>query len=337
MSEFLNSNYLFLAIILIPLSLTFLVKRKFFLRIVFPSTIFTTFSVQVLKRLTAINRPFIDNPNILGVATNVPSDYSFPSLHTALATILAWTLAAIKPTLSWLGFAILFLIALSRLFFGLHYFEDLIGGFATATIIFWFLFFLSKKNIFNSISRNVNLRRKIVHLFYGFILVFLIDFDILITERFLIIVLGWGLLLAASVIWLPKPISSIVLYFERDKSPRVLAYGPFIFTVSSFISFLIFPKSIAIASIINLAVGDSVNALVGYHFKAKGKRKEASVAAMFASALISLQYVGPIRAVAGAVATGLIEFTEPKIGKRKINDNALIPLLSGLAMKLVKG
>jgi len=337
MIEFLNSNYLVLAIILIPLGLTFLIKRKFFLRIVFPSTIFTTFSVQVLKKLTAINRPFVENPNILGVATNVPHDYSFPSLHTALATILAWTLAAIKPALSWLGFAILFLIALSRLLFGLHYFEDLIGGFAIATIIFWLLFSLNKKNIFNSLSKNVNLRRKIVHLFYGFTLVFLIDFNILTRERFLVIVLGWAILLVASAIWLPKPISSIVLYFERDKSPRVLAYGPFIFTVSSFISFLVFPKSIAIASIINLAVGDSINALVGYHFKKEGKRTEASVAAVFASALVCLQYVGPIKAIAGAAATGLIEFTEPKIGKRKINDNALIPLLSGLAMKLAKG
>jgi undecaprenyl-diphosphatase len=337
MTEFLNSNYLVLAIIIFPLAITFWIKRKLFLRVIFPSTIFTTFSIQVVKKITAINRPFIENPSILGVSTNVPYDYSFPSLHTALATILAWTLAAIKPTLSWLGFGVLFLIALSRLVFGLHYFEDLIGGFAIATIIFWSLFFLSKKNIFNSFSKNVNLRRKIVHLFYGFILVFLIDFNILNKERFLIIVLGWTILLVASMVWLPRPVSKIVLYFERDKSPRVLAYGPFLFTISSFISFLVFPKPIAIASIINLAVGDSINALVGYHFKKNGKRTEASVAAIFASALISLQYVSPLKAVAGAVTTGFIEFTEPKIGKRKINDNALIPLLSGLAMKLVKG
>ncbi len=337
MTEILNSNYVLLAIISFPLALTFWIKRKLFLRIIFPSTLFTTFAVQVLKKITAINRPFIENPNVLGVVTNIPSDYSFPSLHTALATILAWTLAAIKPTLSWIGFGILFLIALSRLYFGLHYFEDLIGGFAIATIIFWLLFFLYKKSVFNSLSKNVNLRRKIVHLFYGLILVFLLDFNILTTQRFLLIILFWSGLVAASIFWLPKPISSIVLYFERDKSPRVLAYGPFVFTVSCFLTYLIFPKPIAIAAIINLAVGDSINALVGYHFKKNGKRVEASIAAVFATALVSLQYVSPAMAVAGAVATGLIEFTEPKIGKRKIDDNALIPLVSGLAMRLVKG
>lgn len=337
MIEFLNSNLVVLAIILVPLALTFWIKRKLFLRVAFPSTIFTTFAVQVLKKITAINRPFIENPNVLGVATNIPSDYSFPSLHTALATILAWTLAAIKPTLSWIGFGILFLVALSRLYFGLHYFEDLIGGFAIATIIFWFLFVLNKKNIFSSISRNVNLRRKIVHLFYGFTLIFLLDFNILTTQRFLLIVLFWTGLVLASIFWLPKPISNIVLYFERDKSPRILAYGPFVFTIGCFVAYLIFPKPIAIAAIINLAVGDSINALVGYHFKKKGKIIEASLAAVFATALISLQYVNPAMAVAGAIATGLIEFTEPKIGKRKIDDNFLIPLVSGLAMKLVKG
>ncbi len=336
MTDLLNSDLVVVAIISFPLLLTFWVKRKFFLRIILPSTIFTTFVVQVLKRITAVNRPFIENPSILGVATNIPSDYSFPSLHTALATILAWTLAAVKPTLSWIGFGVLFLIALSRLQFGLHFFEDLIGGFTIATIIFWFLFFLYKKNIFNSLSKNVNLRRKIVHLFYGFILVFLLDFNILTTQRFLLVVLFWTGLVLASIFWLPKPISSIVLYFERDKSPRVLAYGPFIFTIGSFVAYLVFPKPIAIASIINLAVGDSINALVGYHFKGNGKRIEASLAALFATALISLQYVSLARATAGAMVTAIIEFTEPKIGKRKLNDNALIPLLSGLAMKLVK-
>ena len=335
MVEILNSNLVIFALILLPLSFSLLKKRKIFFTFLVPSLIATSFIVELLKKITSIYRPFIENPQILGVQANIPSNFSFPSLHTALATFFAWSLAFLKPKLSWVGFALLLVIALSRVYFGLHYFQDLIGGFAIATLIFWTLFIIHRRKIITKIGRTVNLRRKIVHLFYGFTLVFLIEYQILDTSLFLILTLSWGVLSLSSAIWLPQKLKKLILYFERDKSPPFLGEGSFLFTLSSFLAFLIFPKPIALAAIINLAIGDSVNALVGFYFKEKGKKIEASLAAFFATALISLQYITPLQAVSGALVTSVFEYSEPKIRNKKINDNLLIPLVSGTAIWLV--
>jgi len=335
MIQLLNSDLVLFFLILFPLAFGFAKKRKFFLTLLVPSLITTTFLVQVIKKATAISRPFINNPQVLGIATNIPTNYSFPSLHTALATFFAWSLTIIKPTLSWLGFGLLLIIALSRVYFGLHFFQDLIGGFTIATLIFWLFFIIHRQELTTKIRKTINLRRKIVHLFYGFGLVFLIEYQILDTFLFLILTLGWGILVLSSALWLPKPLKHLILYFERNGSSLFLAKGPFLFTLSSFVSFLLFPKSIAMAAIINLAIGDSVNALVGFYFKGKKKRLEASLAALFATALVSLQYISAPQALAGAVTTSILEYTEPKIGNRKIDDNLLIPPLAGATIWLV--
>jgi len=335
MIQLLNSNLVIFVLILFPLAFALLKKRKVFFTFLVPSLMATTFMVEVLKKVTAISRPFVENPQILGIQTNIPSNFSFPSLHTALATFFAWSLAFLKPKLSWVGFALLLVIALSRVYLGLHYFQDLIGGFAIATLIFWLLFILQRRQEIAKIRQSVNLRRKIVHLFYGFSLVFLIEYQILDTSLFLILTLVWGILTLSSAIWLPPKLKSLIMYFERDKSPSFLGKGSFLFTLSSFLSFLLFPQKIAIVAIINLAIGDSVNALVGFYFKGKGKRLEASFAALFATALVSLQYISPLLAITGALVTFVFEYSEPKIGKRKINDNLLIPIASGTAIWLV--
>ncbi len=335
MAEILNSDLIIFALILLPLTFSLLRKRKVFFTLLVPSLALTTFVVEALKKITAISRPFVENPQILGIQTNIPSNFSFPSLHTALATFFAWSLSFLKPKLSWLGFALLLVIALSRVYFGLHYFEDLIGGFAIATLIFWGLFIIHRHKAIAKIGQAVNLRRKIVHLFYGFSLVFLIEYQILDVPLFLILTLSWGILSLSSAIWLPQKLRKLIMYFERDQSPPFLGEGSFLFTLSSFLAFLLFPQKIALVAIINLAIGDSVNALVGFYFKGKGKRIEASLAAFFATALVSLQYITPLQAISGALVTSVFEYSEPKIGKRKINDNLLIPLVSGGAIWLV--
>ncbi|MFH1601709.1 MAG: phosphatase PAP2 family protein [Candidatus Shapirobacteria bacterium] len=334
MIEFLNSNLLIVSLVLFPLVFSFYQKRKIFFKFLVPSLIATTFLVEILKKITAISRPFVENPAILGVQTNIPSGFSFPSLHTALATFFAWSLAFLKPTLSWIGFAFLFLIAFSRAHLGLHYFQDLIGGFAIATLIFWVFFIIHEQKIVQKISHASNLRRKIVHLFYGFALVYLIEYQILDKTLFFVLFLVWAIITLASTIWLPQKIRNLIIFFERDQTRPFLGEGCFLFTASCFAAFLLFPQNIAQAAIVNLAVGDSVNALVGFYFNSKKKRIEASLAALFATALVSLQFISLPIALTGAAATSILEYSEPKIRGKKINDNLLIPLVSGAVIWL---
>ena len=329
----LNSPWLILSLICVTIFFILKVKKELLMPIFIPSLISTAFLSKIIKTITEIERPFIKNPQVLGVTTNIPFDYAFPSLHTAIATLIAWTTTILWPKFCYLGFLGVLLIAYSRIAFGLHTVQDVAGGFFVATAAFWFFYFLSQTKQASAWSKNVNLRRKIIHLFYGLALAFLVTYQILNTTYFAIFTISLTLMLLFNHLKPIKPLVKLIVYFERKPYPKLLGQGPLIFTWSCFLATLIFPNPIATVAILNLAVGDSVNALVGYylnHGKLTRKKKfEASLASAFATALVSLQYLPPKLFLPATFITAFFEFTEPKIGNQKIDDNIFIPLISG--------
>jgi len=335
MNELINSKLIIILIGIIPLIFGLLKKRAFFLKIFLPSEVLVILAGYIIKKTTAIPRPFWQQPQVLGVVSNIPKDYSFPSFHTALATLFAWIFSYIYPALSWLWFSIMFIIAYSRIKLGLHYPRDIFGGFLVATVAFWLFYLITHRQRALNQRENPNVRRKIVHFFYGLFLVFLIEYNFLNRGLFLF----WtGLLLLLTLLspFLPQKIRGFILYFERDQKSRFLAIGPLLFTTSSLVSLFIFPKNIAMVAILNLAIGDSINALVGSFGKeTKQKRLTASFAAYLAATLIAIQYVPLKISAISNLATFLFEFSEPKIGGKKIDDNLLIPIISGATILLV--
>ena len=298
-----------------------------------PSLISTLFLGKVIKALTQISRPFVKNPHVLGVTTNIPIDYAFPSLHTAIATLIAWIITILWSKFCYLGFLGVLLIAYSRIAYGLHTIQDVAGGFFIATATFWFFYFLSQTKEASAWSKNVNLRRKIIHLFYGLALAFLVNYQILNITYFAILTISLTLILLFNHLKPIKPLVKLIVHFERKPFPKLLGQGPLVFTWSCFLATLIFPNPIATVAILNLAVGDSINALVGYYLNhgklTKKKKLKASLASALATALVSLQYLPPKLFLPATFVTAFFEFTEPKIGSRKIDDNFFIPLVSG--------
>ncbi len=333
---FLNSPFLIVFLSIIPLVIGFIKKREYFLALFLPAESVTIFIGQLVKKITAYPRPFLKDPQVLGIHTNIPQDYSFPSLHTAVVTIFAWILTFIFPELSWLWFAILVVVAYSRVALGLHYPQDIFGGFFIATFIFWGIYLMAQSKKALAWKKNPNIRRKIIHLFYGFLLVFLLDYQILSRRLFFYWLIAVLFIVLISP-FLPSGIRKIISYFERNKKAKFLVIGPLLFTLSAFTSWMIFPRNIALAAILNLAIGDSVNALTGSFLQNSGQKKrlEAAIASFFAVTLITSQYVPLIPAVTGGLVTLALEFSEPKIKGKKIDDNLLIPLFSGLAILTV--
>ena len=92
--------------------------------------------VTITKNLTALSRPFVD---LIGVnAAYFPNDFSFPSGHAtgAFAVFSAWCFKEKKHYIPLLGFAAL--IAISRVYIGVHFPLDVFAGAVSGMIIgYW--------------------------------------------------------------------------------------------------------------------------------------------------------------------------------------------------------
>ena len=193
-------------------------------------------------------------------------------------------------------------------------------------------YFLSQTKHASDWSKDVNLRRKIVHLFYGLSLALAINYQILTPYYFALFTLLLTILLFLNHLQPLAFLNKIIIYFERKPLPKFLGFGPLLFTWSSLAAVFFFPISVATVAILTLAVGDSINAITGYYLNnghSLKKRWSAAFASAIAAATVSLPYV-PLKSLAPAIiTTTILEFSEPKIDGRRLNDNLFIPLVTG--------
>lgn len=89
--------------------------------------ILTQIIVHSLKKLLSRERPYkiIEQLNTFGIDL---SDYSFPSGHTTASFSLATTLALNMPRFSILVYILASIIAISRIYLGVHYPTDVTAG-----------------------------------------------------------------------------------------------------------------------------------------------------------------------------------------------------------------
>jgi len=134
------------------------------------------------------------------------------------------------------------------------------------------------------------------------------------------------------------------LFFERKGAVRPFA-GAFWFYFGAGLAFLLFPLGPASAAGAVLAVSDSVSTIIGRGFGRKriiGKKTLEGTAAFFLSALlVCLLFFSPPAAFLGAasatVAELLPEWRRISASRfsRVLDDNLLIPMISGLVLTLV--
>lgn len=95
-------------------------------------------SSSVIKPLVQRQRPCValDNVNML---TGLKTSFSFPSSHAANSFAAALLFTHFLPSWKWAVFALAFLSGFSRVYLGVHYPSDVLGGAALGLFCAWFV------------------------------------------------------------------------------------------------------------------------------------------------------------------------------------------------------
>lgn len=137
--------------------------------------------------------------------------------------------------------------------------------------------------------------------------------------------------------WLGSLFSGVSGGFKEREAVRPI--GTTYYLVASFLTFLFFPRDVAVAALLFAAVGDAVAAAVGERFGRTrlGHKSLEGSAAFFASALVvgfiliwaGLHLTWPAVTV-GAAAAALMELLPIPI-----DDNLTVPIVSAIAITLM--
>jgi len=189
---------------------------------------------------------------------------------------------------------------------------------------------------------SLELKRKVLHILFGIVGFFLILNNIL-TPQIIFIILVLGILLSLICIKVQVPLISFFLNnFERKSEKQLPARAVIFATAGSLLVLQLFPRDIALASILILIFADPISHLIGKTFgKIKSpldnrKNVEGHIAGALISSILAMFFVSPILALSGAIASMLFESLIIEIQKIELDDNLIIPLAAGTIMYVLK-
>ncbi|MFP4112140.1 MAG: diacylglycerol/polyprenol kinase family protein [Candidatus Woesearchaeota archaeon] len=184
---------------------------------------------------------------------------------------------------------------------------------------------------------NLEARRQTFHLAYGFIVIaslYVIKQEIMAAILGFLIIFGILISLICKKRQIPF-ISYMLELFGREKETNIMpGKGAITTTTGFFISVLIFSKDIALASIAILTFGDAISTIIGKKLgttKICNKSLEGTVSGIIVSA-IACSFITPLFP---AIIASTIGMLSELIDLKFIDDNILIPMLSGITLTLI--
>lgn len=197
------------------------------------------------------------------------------------------------------------------------------------------------------------LHRQIFHIFLGVIIVLLLDlgffhdiaiFGIVLRDIEIIVIIILRVILSSLTKKVKIPIIHQLLQkFERkEELKKFPGKGIIFYFIGIYTALLLFPRKIALASIMVLALGDSISHLYGLHFGkikhplSKTKFIEGTIAGFAAGFLGALVFLPWHEAFLASSAAMIVEAIEIKIGTQQVDDNLIVPLVAGAAVWLIR-
>jgi dolichol kinase len=185
----------------------------------------------------------------------------------------------------------------------------------------------------------LELRRQIFHMLFGIALVLLLQAG-MISYLHLVILLLIGLAIALISLRIRIPIISWFLEIFERKGVSLPGQGALTYLIGSLIALYLLPPHVAYASILVLALGDSVGSLAGrrgrFKFPLNAARNiEGIIAGTAAAAIAASFFVPVIAAIAGAFVSMLVESIQITLAGKVVDDNIYMPILAGAVITLV--
>lgn len=185
-------------------------------------------------------------------------------------------------------------------------------------------------------------RRQILHILYGFSLLFLYHYELIDNRILLGMIIGGALTSLMIKREKLSPIRRVLSFFERDHHlTNFPGRGVLFFTIGAYLTLILFERNIAYAGIAILSVGDAFSNIIGRHYgKIKTKLNpekniEGNLAGILISAPFAYYFFPNIYAVIAACFVGMfLEIPAIKIFGFEIDDNLLIPIGAAFTLTL---
>jgi len=270
-----------------------------------------------------------------------PADYSFPSGHTAYSFVFAG--ASLGTSFFPFFFIMSIIVALSRIYLGIHTVMDVVGGTALGLSCYFIVENLLRAHLPRIVPESegrkvekpkeagarLEIRRDFFHIAFGTAVVALIYIlGANLTSLLLMLSLFLGMA-AMHLRMRRKPLPFIDYLFDLLERPMVIpARGAFMYVLGSLLALSFLPNaSEAAATIAVLAWGDGMATIVGELWGGRFPlpyNKEKSVYGTLAffifSGAAAYPFVGP-SAFALAASCAIIETLD-----LKVDDNLLVPI-----------
>jgi dolichol kinase len=194
----------------------------------------------------------------------------------------------------------------------------------------------------------LEIRRKILHIFSGLLFIALLELGIM-DAKVLLIILSIGFLLSLMLRKQRLPFFSYMIDTFDRKGESLPGKGALTFALGIFILLLTLGTSpIVYASIMILTLGDAFSAIIGVRLKrtrhlmktkhplSSDKLLEGTFFGIVFASIGAVLFVSVLEAVIASVVAMSIESLEIRFLRHPVDDNILIPVFSALTMVLIR-
>lgn len=310
----------------------------------------------IIKEIFTVPRPYETWDTI---PLKFAEGFSFPSMHTAFifSALPFFGKSAGNGEEGRLGrrwwfgwFTLAVMVALSRVYVGVHYVSDVVAGAGLGYAVGWGLWTLEERHhvarwVMENLQDRFEVRRQAAHALIGLLILTLYYLNLISSGVVLTVLVAGGILCVAAGRWKVWGLDKILEYFERPSTGRGAGAfpgrGSFFMVLGCLLAMLLFEKPVALAAIAIMALGDSVTNVFGRYFGEvrlpynHRKTLDGALAGVMVATLGAFFFVPFHVALAASVVAIFVETLDLKLWFIELDDNILVPLVAGVVMVIL--